>query len=110
MTRGEKPLAFIASDFKVVTCEDHNTPKLFSTLTPWQLLNLTSAVILDIPDKLLDQYGITSECLASALSPYLTQTAGKDSASTKSGPCTLSSRSSAPRRKALLEMACHAPP
>ncbi|KAJ7362534.1 hypothetical protein DFH08DRAFT_1024786 [Mycena albidolilacea] len=64
MTQGEKPLAFIASDFKVVTCEDPNTPKLFSTLKPWQLLNLTSAVILDIPDKLLDQYGITSEFLA----------------------------------------------
>ena len=78
MTNGEKPLAFIVDDFKVTTCDDPDTPKLFRTLDKWSLLNLTTEVILEIPDRLHQQYGITSDFLASALSPYLAQTAGKE--------------------------------
>jgi hypothetical protein len=78
MTKDDKPLAFVADDFMVTTCDDPDTPKLFSALEPWQLLNLTSSVVLNIPDRLLEQYGITAEFLADALSPYLIQTAGKN--------------------------------
>ncbi|KAJ7201899.1 PLP-dependent transferase [Mycena pura] len=82
MTKEEKPLAFVAGDFMamamVTTCDDPDTPKLFSALEPWQLLNLTSSVVLNIADRLLEQYGITAEFLADALSPYLAQTIGKN--------------------------------
>lgn len=78
MTQGDMPLAFIANDFKVTTCDDPTNPQLLSKLTPWQLLNLTPDVVLGIPDQLTNQYGITSTFLANALSPYLAQTAGKE--------------------------------
>lgn len=78
MTRGDKPLAFIANDFKVTTCDDPTNPQLLNQLTSWQLLNLTPNVILGIPDQLNTQYGITSTFLANALSPYLVQTSGKE--------------------------------
>ncbi|KAJ7056389.1 PLP-dependent transferase [Mycena amicta] len=77
MTRGNKPLAFIADEFKVTTCDDP-VPRLFSTLDTWQLLNLAPSVILSIPDQLLVKYSISADFLAQALSPYLAQTEGKN--------------------------------
>ncbi|KAJ6487082.1 PLP-dependent transferase [Mycena vitilis] len=78
MTKGAKPLAFIAGDFKVLTCGAPDTPTLYRDLCPWQLLNLAPSVVLDIPDRILEQYGITAEFLADALAPYLAQTKGKE--------------------------------
>ncbi|KAJ7243183.1 pyridoxal phosphate-dependent transferase [Mycena haematopus] len=78
MTKGDKPLGFISDSFMVPTPDNPSTPQLFSALTPWQLLNLSPSVVLDIPDKLLVEYSITSTFLADALSPYLAQTTGKD--------------------------------
>ena len=78
MTAGDKPLAFVANDFKVTTCDKPDTPQLFSTLHPWQLLNLTPSVVLGIADELQSKYGITATFLADALSPYLVQTTGKE--------------------------------
>ena len=56
MTVGDNPpLAFIADDFKVTTCDKPDVPQLFRDLTTWQLLNLVSSVILNIPDNLLQR-------------------------------------------------------
>ncbi|KAH9946373.1 PLP-dependent transferase [Epithele typhae] len=73
MTQGDKPLGFIADDFKIP-----GTDELFRDLDAWQLLNLSPSVILGLPDDLQNQYSITSDFLTAALSPYLVQTAGKE--------------------------------
>ncbi|KAH9884501.1 PLP-dependent transferase [Cubamyces lactineus] len=78
MTKGDKPLAFVANDFTVTTCDEPDTPQLLSKLTAWQLLNLTPDVVLSLADRLAAQYGITSEFLGKALEPYLAQTTGKE--------------------------------
>ena len=79
MTKDDKPLHFIASAFMIKgTCDKPDTPQLFSTLTTWQLLNLTPDVVLDIGARLASQYGITSDFLGKALEPYLAQTMGKE--------------------------------
>ncbi|KAI0653091.1 pyridoxal phosphate-dependent transferase [Cubamyces menziesii] len=78
MTQGDKPLEFMANDFTVTTCDEPNTPQLLSKLTPWQLLNLTPDVVLDIPRQLASQFGITSDFLGEVLEPYLVQTMGKE--------------------------------
>ncbi|KAI0323562.1 PLP-dependent transferase [Cubamyces sp. BRFM 1775] len=78
MTKDEKPLKFIAETFMVKgTCDKPDTPHLLRDLTPWQLLNLTSDIVLGIADQLASQYGITSDFLGKALEPYLVQTTGK---------------------------------
>ncbi|KAI5888048.1 PLP-dependent transferase [Schizophyllum commune H4-8] len=71
------PLKFISSDYSVVPAGS-SEPKLFVDLDPWQLLNLPTRTILGIGDDLRRRYGITSEFLASALSPYLIQSRGKE--------------------------------
>ncbi|KAI0325060.1 PLP-dependent transferase [Cubamyces sp. BRFM 1775] len=79
MTKGDRPLKFIADIFMVKgTCDKPDTPQLLRDLTPWQLLNLTSDVVLDIAGQLASQYGITPDFLGNALEPYLAQTTGKE--------------------------------
>lgn len=69
------PLAFIADSFKVPLA---GVSQLFKDLSPWQLLNLPMNISLDISDRLTAEYGITSEFLTTALSPYMVQSAGKE--------------------------------
>ncbi|KAJ7617819.1 PLP-dependent transferase [Roridomyces roridus] len=57
ITRGQKPLEFIANNFKIVTLNDP-TPRLFSSLEPWELLNLPQSVILNIPEQLRTEHGM----------------------------------------------------
>ncbi|KAJ7622127.1 PLP-dependent transferase, partial [Roridomyces roridus] len=77
VTRDNRPLAFIASEFKVPVW-DSPEPQLFSSLTTWQLLNLAPSVILNIPGQLVSQYSISADFLTETLAPYLAQTTGKD--------------------------------
>lgn len=51
----EQPLEYISSKFFVETCVGKQ--KLFSELTPWELLNLKPNDILDIPDRLYQEHG-----------------------------------------------------
>jgi hypothetical protein len=54
MKAGEA-LEFLSDRFVVETCLGE--PKLFTDMTNWELLNLKSNDILDIPDRLYQEYG-----------------------------------------------------
>lgn len=54
MKEGE-PLEFLSKRLVVETCQGE--PKLFSEMTNWELLNLKSGDILDIPDRLTQEFG-----------------------------------------------------
>jgi hypothetical protein len=69
-------LAFVADTFTVTV--DAKPPKVFSTLKPWELLNLPPETILDLPEQLERQCGVTEAYLASALKKWLVQEVGKD--------------------------------
>lgn len=58
----QKELSIISKTFKVETCEGDD-PKSFSQLSTWELLNLKVSTILDIPDRLQKEYGISSKFL-----------------------------------------------
>lgn len=75
MREGE-PLAFLAGKFYIDTCEGR--VELFSKLTPWELLNLKSSDILDIPDRLHAEHGISNSFLSEVMNQFTIQTTGKD--------------------------------
>lgn len=73
------PLDFIAGEFKIPLASSPEAPhSLFSDLSTWQLLNLTSQDILDIPERLQDEYGITPAYLDSVMNKFIVQTRGKE--------------------------------
>ena len=69
------PLEFIASTFKL----SDSDAKFFKDLSSWELLNIPPSVVLNIPDRLREVYGITSQFLQKNLDKYLIQSVGKDS-------------------------------
>ncbi|KAK4446994.1 pyridoxal phosphate-dependent transferase [Podospora aff. communis PSN243] len=70
------PLRFVPSAFSVRTTQGRL--KSFRELSTWELLNLKAKTILDIPEQLNRQFGITPAWLQEALNPYNIQTCGKD--------------------------------
>ena len=72
------PLSFIEDTFTIRTCSAQNEDVLVKDLSTWELLNLRSSDILDIPGRLQSQYGITPGFLEGALQTFLVQTTGKD--------------------------------
>lgn len=70
------PLRFLPQGFKVRTCQGRSKP--FRELSTWELLNLRPKTILDIPDQLYSEFGITPTFLNEALDQYKIQTSGKD--------------------------------
>ncbi|TFK20430.1 PLP-dependent transferase [Coprinopsis marcescibilis] len=78
--KADGPLSFLSESFTLdlpsPTSSYHTTPTLLTSLTPWQLLNLPPSTILAIPDRILQEYGITSQYLESALSPFIVQNTG----------------------------------
>ncbi|KAL5483399.1 hypothetical protein ACEPAI_8630 [Sanghuangporus weigelae] len=52
-------------------------PQSFSIRSSWEMLNLSVSVVLDIPDRLYDQYSISLTYLEGALNNHLVQTIGK---------------------------------
>ncbi|KAL5521195.1 hypothetical protein ACEPAG_9118 [Sanghuangporus baumii] len=72
----EEGLNFIADSFKVELCD--GSTKLLKDCSAWEMLNLPVAVVLDIPDRLYNEYSITSKFLEDALYSHLVQTIGKD--------------------------------
>ncbi|PPR01984.1 hypothetical protein CVT24_011111 [Panaeolus cyanescens] len=72
-----KELSFLSESFRIRKC---NTSEeyLFSELSTWELLNLRSKDILDIPDRLHEAFGISAKFLEDSLRPYIIQTTGKD--------------------------------
>jgi hypothetical protein len=73
-----EPLEFITSSFKITTCQEPGNPKLFASCSPWELLNLTVDTILEIPDRLYQQYGISAIYLEATMKKHDIQSCGKD--------------------------------
>lgn len=72
------PLNFVADTFKVHPCAEPQKEVIFSELSTWGLLNLRPEEILSIPNRLQEEYGITSAFLQDCLKPYIIQTISKD--------------------------------
>ncbi|TFK37682.1 PLP-dependent transferase, partial [Crucibulum laeve] len=72
------PLNFITNSFRVHKCADAENLTLFSKLEQWDLLNLRVQEVLSIPDRLGNDYGISSAYLEHSLNPYIIQSTGKD--------------------------------
>lgn len=70
------PLHFISKKFLIETCT--RSQKLFVQLCPWELLNLKVPTILEIPDRLYNEFGITGAFLQDVMAKYGIQAVGKD--------------------------------
>ncbi|KAJ4254500.1 hypothetical protein NW762_010099 [Fusarium torreyae] len=70
-------LAFIGDKFMAPSCYHSTDKTLFKDLKAWDLLNLRAEVILDLPNELNRQFGITSKFLESALNEFNIQTIGR---------------------------------
>ncbi|KAK6216154.1 hypothetical protein LQW54_003728 [Pestalotiopsis sp. IQ-011] len=70
------PFSFLDSEFTIETCAGEI--KLFSELSDWELLNLKSGDILDIPDRLYQEYGISNKFLSDVMNKYTIQSTGED--------------------------------
>ncbi|KAL3465417.1 pyridoxal-dependent decarboxylase conserved domain protein [Aspergillus heterothallicus] len=68
-------LQFARTDFLVKTCV--GVEKNFADLSKWELLNLRSETILDLPKLLHDQYGVSPTYIGDAIDEYNIQTTGK---------------------------------
>lgn len=75
MTEGK--LKFVAPHFKVALCQKGTEEKLFSELEPWELINLRPETVLDLQDRLSEQFGISGKFLQDALEDYNIQTVGR---------------------------------
>lgn len=70
------PLDFLADSFRIDTCIGKR--KLFTELNSWELSNLKPKDILDIPDRLARDYGVSSKHMEKVLLGYSIQQTGKD--------------------------------
>ncbi|KAF7588521.1 hypothetical protein BBP40_005548 [Aspergillus hancockii] len=70
------PLNFVADRFTVTTCKGER--KLFADLSTWELLNLKPKTVLDLPQLLNDQFGISAKFVETALQDFNIQSIGKD--------------------------------
>ncbi|KAL8946948.1 MAG: hypothetical protein Q9222_006720 [Ikaeria aurantiellina] len=68
------PLSFIAGTFAIETCR--GPKKLFRELSKWELLNLKVPTVLEIPDRLSVEYGISSAFLQDVMGKYGIQSVG----------------------------------
>ena len=69
-------LKFLSSSFDVRTCV--GTKKLIVDLSTWELLNLKPDTVLDLPDRLYGDYGISPSYLGNVMKKYTIQSTGKD--------------------------------
>ncbi|KAI0948556.1 hypothetical protein AcV7_009267 [Taiwanofungus camphoratus] len=74
----EGKLAFVASSFKVPLTKKDSGEVLFMEASDHDLLNLKSEVVLSIPDRLSQQFGISQQFLEEEISPYLVQSIGRE--------------------------------
>ncbi|KAI0746905.1 PLP-dependent transferase [Daedaleopsis nitida] len=74
----DKILATAAATLMVHTCAEPDKEVLFSELDPWELLNLPTDVVLDLPAQLYLQCRISATYIGAALKDYLVQETGKD--------------------------------
>ncbi|KAL0768837.1 hypothetical protein CaCOL14_008145 [Colletotrichum acutatum] len=69
-------LNFLSEAFKVETCKGET--KLFADLSTWDLLNLKPSDILDLPDRLYQEYGVSNAFLSDVMKKFTIQSTGKD--------------------------------
>lgn len=69
-------LAYLKDIFKIELCSGDT--KKFMECSTWELLNLKPSTILNIPDQLFQQFGVSQTMLGAALKPFTIQTTGKD--------------------------------
>jgi hypothetical protein len=67
------PLNFISNRFKALKCAPCASQELFSDLDTWYLLNLRPEDVLEIPDRLAREFGISSRFLDSTMEKYIVQ-------------------------------------
>ncbi|PPQ77096.1 hypothetical protein CVT26_004513, partial [Gymnopilus dilepis] len=72
----EGRLSFVAGTFETTLCT--GIRKKIAACSPWELLNLTVDEILDLPTRLVSEYGISTRFIEVAISPYLVGNTGKD--------------------------------
>lgn len=74
----EGKLDFVASSFKVPLTKKGSGEALFMEASNHDLLNLKPEVILDIPGRLSQQFGISQQFLEEEIAPYLVQSIGRE--------------------------------
>ncbi|KAJ3580316.1 hypothetical protein NPX13_g248 [Xylaria arbuscula] len=55
-----------------------STRKLFTELSTWELLNLKPSDILDLPDRLYQEHGISNDFMSEIMKKFTVQSTGKD--------------------------------
>ena len=70
------PLAFAAKSFKMRPCIGEQ--KLLTDFSTWELLNIKPTEVLDIPQRLYDQYHISQKYLEAVMQEYGIQSTSKD--------------------------------
>lgn len=69
-------LHFVSDSFHIKTCMGKS--KLFKDLDSWELLNIKPKDVLDIPQRLTREYGISPAFMEKVLAEYSIQETGKD--------------------------------
>ncbi|KAI1080419.1 pyridoxal phosphate-dependent transferase [Whalleya microplaca] len=69
-------LHFLSSSFYVETCQGEY--ELFARLSTWELLNMKPPDILDLPDRLYQEHGISNDFLSGVMNKFTIQSSGKD--------------------------------
>ncbi|KAI1311839.1 pyridoxal-dependent decarboxylase domain-containing protein [Xylaria venustula] len=69
-------LEFLSDSFHVENCQ--GIRKLFSELSTWELLNLRPSDVLDLPDRLYQEHGISNSFLSDLMKKFTIQSTGKD--------------------------------
>ncbi|KAI0012591.1 pyridoxal-dependent decarboxylase domain-containing protein [Xylariaceae sp. FL0662B] len=69
-------LHFLSSSFHVETCQGEY--KLFTNLSTRELLNMKPTDILDLPDRLYQEHGISNDFLSKVMHKFTIQSSGKD--------------------------------
>ncbi|KAH0435451.1 pyridoxal-dependent decarboxylase domain protein [Colletotrichum camelliae] len=72
---GQK-LEFLKDSFHVENCQGER--KLFAHLSTWELLNLKPSDVLDLPDRLYQEHGISNKFLSDLMNEFTIQSTGKD--------------------------------
>lgn len=75
-TAFDGPLANVGKTFTVANAQ--NKEDLMINMSTWDLLNLKVETILDLPDRLNRDYGISSKYLEKVMDEYGIQSLGKD--------------------------------
>ncbi|TEA15040.1 Aspartate 1-decarboxylase [Colletotrichum sidae] len=72
----DQSLNFLSDVFYVETCKGER--KLFADLPTWDLLNLKPSDILDLPDRLYQEHGVSNDFLSDVMKNFTVQSTGKD--------------------------------